>query len=60
MAKDWLDRDGAFKWGKHKGEDAEYVTRNDPEYVKWIVNECDDISDEDRDILSVYLERMGR
>lgn len=59
--KDFLSESGTFLFGKHKGELAENVARDDPGYVQWIVRECEDCSDEDREVLSsllTYRERI--
>lgn len=58
--KDWLNKSGAFKFGKHKGQLAEDVAKSDPGYLEWIVNECEDVSDEDREILHQLLTQLGR
>lgn len=58
--KNWLDSDGYFIFGKYKGISIEDVVREDPGYIKWIVNDAEDISDEDREIMSQHLKYRGR
>lgn len=54
---DWIDGNGFFIFGKHKGETIEYVTRHDPGYVQWIIDNVENISDGDRHILQTLLDR---
>lgn len=58
--KDWLTREGCFKWGKHKDEPVEDVAKTDPDYLEYIVYKVEDVSDEDRDIMAQLLARQGR
>lgn len=53
ISNDWLDNEGRFTRGKHKGES--FMSHAD--YVKWILNETD-VSNEDYKILSTWLERQ--
>lgn len=58
-AKIWLDDDGRFKFGKHKGEYAEDVADEDPDYVQWALDEAVDMCDEDRDVLESLMGWKG-
>lgn len=53
--KDWLDSSGRFLFGKHQGKLAEYVAQTDYAYVRWVVDNIEDISEEDREILASLL-----
>lgn len=53
--KDWLDVDGSFLFGKHKGETPQSVVREDKAYLKWIIKDVEDISDEDRQIIEIVV-----
>jgi hypothetical protein len=57
---DWIDHRGRFAFGKHKGELIEKVAADDPSYIRWIVGEVEDISDEDRNLLAVQLRYVGK
>lgn len=56
----WLDNDGRFLIGKHKGELAEEVAVEDPSYVNWVVEEVEDIDDTDRETLDACLSFRDR
>lgn len=60
MDKTWLDDSGAFLFGKHEGELAEDVAKEDPGYIKWILQSVDDISEEDSTTLDALLRYRGR
>lgn len=57
---DWLDSGGRFKFGKYRGSLAEDIATDDPQYVQWIVDTVEDISDDDREILSQLLAYRSR
>lgn len=65
-SREWLDSSGRFMFGKYgptshdDGELAEDVAREDPSYIRWIVNDVEDISDDDREVLSQYLTYASR
>ena len=56
----WLDAAGKFRWGKHVGQLAEDVAREDISYIAWICNSVEDIIEEDREILATWLKFHGR
>lgn len=56
---EWLDDDGRFLFGKHVGERAEGVVKEDPEYVRWALEECVDMAEDDRGILEALATRAG-
>lgn len=56
----WLDPSGYFLFGKYKNGLAEDVARDDPSYIRWIVNDAEDICEEDREVLSQLLTYRGR
>jgi hypothetical protein len=41
--KDWLDSSGRFVFGKYAGELAYSIARRDPSYLRWIVDEVEDL-----------------
>lgn len=53
-ARVWLDDDGCFRFGKHDGEIAAVVAKEDPDYIEWVLSETD-ICDEDYEILEALL-----
>ena len=55
---DLLDTACSFK--KHKGRTWREVLRDDPKYVKWIVDNVDDMDEDLRFALSEALEQMAR
>lgn len=63
--RSWLDSEGRFLFGKHgptaglEGESIERVRREDPGYLRWIVECVEDICEEDRDIIAAALRRRG-
>lgn len=58
-AAEWIDQQGRFIFGKHRGELVESVISEDPSYIRWIVNEVEDITEDDRDFLAQQL-KYGR
>lgn len=59
-SKDWLDADGCFLFGRHRGRPATQAVATDASYVRWIVEDVDDCSPDDREILRTLLERQGQ
>lgn len=57
--REWLDVDGRFLFGKHEGESIERVRRDDPGYLRWIVETVEDICEGDREIIQAALRRRG-
>jgi hypothetical protein len=51
----WLADDGAFLFGKYKGELAEDVASEDSGYVRWAVDTVEDMDEGDRDVLTALL-----
>lgn len=52
--KEWLDPSGCFRWGKHAGEEVEAVAKDDPGYLRWVM-EQDDCDDGDREVMRAAL-----
>ncbi len=57
VGRAWIGESGEFLFGKYQDDLAEDVARRDPAYVCWVVNEVENVSDEDRNILSLLLAR---
>lgn len=55
--REWLSSTGEFLFGKHKDRLPEDVIRSDRSYIRWIVDEVEDILEEDRQILQALLNR---
>lgn len=53
--RDWLDADGRFIFGAHKGELAEDVAKHDYTYIQWILDEVENCSADDREVFSALL-----
>jgi len=68
MSRDWLDSESQFLFGKygpksgHPGRTVRDVLREDsgPGYIRWALDNSDDMSDGDREILESYLKFKGR
>lgn len=58
--REWISLDGTFLFGKHKEESIEEVSLSDPSYLRWIFDSVEDISEEDREIISQHLVYRGR
>jgi hypothetical protein len=56
----WLDEEGRFLFGKHEGEMAEDVAHRDPDYLRWIVFDAEDVADEDRKVMEQLLVHRSR
>lgn len=51
----WIDSEGRLLHGKHKGELAESVAVSDHSYIRWLVDNIENMNEEDREILSSLL-----
>lgn len=60
VGRSWLDKSGCFLFGKHEYRMPEDVMRDDPEYIRWVVEEVEDVDEEDREVLSACLAYRGR
>lgn len=60
MDREWLDVDGSFLFGKHEGETVERVCREDPGYLRWILETVENILDEDRMVIQAMMDRGRR
>jgi hypothetical protein len=60
MSKEWLDAAGRFLFGKHQGELAERVAREDPRYLSWVLEDVEDLGENEREILEALKERTRR
>lgn len=58
--KEWLDQSGCFIFGKYRGESAEDIADTDSSYIRWIVDNVEDILESDREVLSQYLTYAQR
>lgn len=62
-ASEWLDSDGYFIFGKY-GEpnpaSVEDVVREDPSYLRWILESVEDIHHEDRNVIETALQFRKR
>lgn len=56
LGREWLDRDGAFLFGKYQGENIEWVSYHDPGYLRWIVETVENIAEEDKDVIETMLQ----
>lgn len=59
-SRPWLDSSGSFLFGKYKGLLAEDIAQDDSSYIRWIVNEVEDITEEDRQVLFQLLQYRSR
>lgn len=58
--REWLGMDGRFLFGKYKGQLLEEVADIAPHYLRWILDEVDDISDGDREVIAAQLAYRTR
>lgn len=58
--REWLNDDGCFKFGKCKGKSVEDVARTDSSYLRWILENVEDIHHEDRDVIETALQFRKR
>lgn len=58
--KPWLDDSERLLFGKYRGSLIEDLASDDPGYLRWIVDNVEDISHEDREIIATHLARRGR
>lgn len=54
--RSWLDSSGRFIFGKYKGSLAEDIVQDDSSYIYWIINNVENITEEDREVLSQLLQ----
>jgi hypothetical protein len=65
----WLDDSGRFLFGKYgparstirnePGDQVIDVAKRDPSYLRWVLENVDDMDDEDRKVIEVALEHFG-
>jgi len=60
VIREWLDSSGRLTIGKYKGSQAEDIASDDPSYIRWIIETVEDISEDDRNVLSQYLTYAPR
>ena len=58
--REWLDDDGRFRFGKHEGEALADVVEDDPNYLGWIVESAEAISEDERETAQGALEFAER
>lgn len=58
--REWLNDDGLFLFGRCQGEHVEDVAREDPGYLRWILESVEDIHYEDRDVIETALKFRNR
>lgn len=61
--REWLDSGGYFKFGKYGPPGAslvEDVAVEDPGYLRWILENVEDIFHEDRDVIETALQFRKR
>lgn len=58
-AKIWLDDDGHFLFGKYEDCAADDIAQDDPSYISWILGECNNIDEDDREILESIARYRG-
>lgn len=56
---DWLNARGEFRFGRHKGDSVESIAKCDPGYLRWVISNAEDISEEDLQVIHSCLERWG-
>jgi len=54
--REWLDADGCFLFGKHEGARLEDIAEDDPNYLEWVVESAESISEEEREIVRGAVE----
>lgn len=59
IAKIWLDEHGRFRFGKYRLCLADEVAQDDPDYIRWVLEECDDMDEGDREILESIASYRG-
>jgi hypothetical protein len=62
VTRDWLDSSGRFLFGRHRGRTVPQVLQDDTgaDYIRWALDNADDMSEDDRQILESYLKMRGR
>lgn len=61
--REWLDSGGYFLFGKYGPPNpahVEDVAREDPSYLRWILENVEDINHEDRDVIEAALQFGNR
>jgi len=56
QVREWLDADGCFRFGKHEGARLEDIAEDDPNYLEWVVESAESISEEERGIVRGAVE----
>jgi hypothetical protein len=56
---EWIDADGAFTKGKHRGRLVEDIAAEEPSYLRWILDAVEGLDEEDRALLTGYVDLRG-
>lgn len=62
-SREWLDSSGYFVFGKYgppNPASVDDVAKEDPSYLRWILENVEDIDHEDRDIIEAALQFRKR
>ncbi len=58
---DLIDNAGRLQFGKaHHGEDINDIAADDPGYLHWMLNNVDDLTEDDREVIRVALQFAKR
>lgn len=61
---DLIDDSGRLQFGRaHRNEDINDIAADDPSYLTWMLNNVDDLTESDREVIRVALQfakRTGR
>lgn len=58
---DLIDDTGCLQFGKaHRGSDINDIAADDPSYLHWMLNNVDDLSEDDREVIRVALQFAKR
>lgn len=55
-----IDSSGRLRIGKHKGELAFDISRSDPEYLRWMLDNFDDMDEADAQMIEMLLSQNSR
>jgi len=56
----WLDSYGCLLFGKYSGDDVNNAAKKDPDYLRWMLENVEDMNYDDRETIQGVLDFAAR
>lgn len=61
MGIDLIDDSGRLQFGRqHRGEDINAIAADDPSYLRWMLDNVEQLTDDDREVIRAALRFANR